>query len=256
MTLLGLLVGKALVWSIALGSGTSGGVLAPLLIMGGALGALRRAMAAARGTPGLGDGRHGGHHGRHDALAAYGHGFPARTDARPERAAGADDRFRRARLGVTVLLLRRSILTEKIARRGHHITREYSVDFFNLLRVGEVMDTNAPTISAGVAVSEFSRRLADGDVRLTRRQGTLIVDDEGLLAGIITRGDVVRALAGNASAGKTVLAAGKAEPRGDASGRVAARRDRQDVGTRHRPAARGGSARAAADRRDTLDGRM
>jgi len=40
ITLLGLMVGKALVWSIALGSGTSGGVLAPLLIMGGALGAL------------------------------------------------------------------------------------------------------------------------------------------------------------------------------------------------------------------------
>src|ERR1043166_8773741 len=47
-----------------------------------------------------------------------------------------------AALGVTVLLLRRSILTEKLARRGHHITREYSVDLFELLRVSEVMDAN------------------------------------------------------------------------------------------------------------------
>ena len=42
--------------------------------------------------------------------------------------------------GVTVLLLRRSILTEKIARRGHHMAREYSVDPFEVHRVGEVMD--------------------------------------------------------------------------------------------------------------------
>ncbi|MGH9764962.1 MAG: chloride channel protein, partial [Blastocatellia bacterium] len=38
--IIGLIIGKALVWSIALGSGTSGGVLAPLLIIGGALGIL------------------------------------------------------------------------------------------------------------------------------------------------------------------------------------------------------------------------
>jgi H+/Cl- antiporter ClcA len=38
--LIGLMLTKALIWAIALGSGTSGGVLAPLLIMGGALGAL------------------------------------------------------------------------------------------------------------------------------------------------------------------------------------------------------------------------
>ena len=46
--LIGLLIGKSLVWSIALGSGTSGGVLAPLLMMGGALGAASRALYPAR----------------------------------------------------------------------------------------------------------------------------------------------------------------------------------------------------------------
>ena len=51
--LIGLLVGKALVWSIALGSGTSGGVLAPLLIMGGALGAGLGTMVPV-GTPACG----------------------------------------------------------------------------------------------------------------------------------------------------------------------------------------------------------
>ena len=211
LTLLGLLVGKALVWSIALGSGTSGGVLAPLLIMGGALGAY-----AARWLP-AGDAGLWAMVGMAAIMGGTmrspftGMVFMLELthdlNALPAVMIGSV-----AALAVTVLLLRRSILTEKIARRGHHITREYSVDLFNLLRVAEVMDTQAPTISAGVSVEEFSRMLADGHPLLTRRQGTLIVDDEGLLAGIITRGDVVRALAGNSHGPKTVLAAGKANP--------------------------------------------
>ena len=52
-----------------------------------------------------------------------------------------------AALGVTVLVLRRSILTEKLARRGQHIAREYSVDLFEMMRVGDVMDRQAPTDS-------------------------------------------------------------------------------------------------------------
>ena len=51
-------------------------------------------------------------------------------------------------MGVTVLLMRRSILTEKLARRGHHITREYSIDPFELARVRDVMDKDVPTIPA------------------------------------------------------------------------------------------------------------
>jgi chloride channel protein, CIC family len=114
-----------------------------------------------------------------------------------------------AALGVTVLLLRRSILTEKIARRGLHITREYSVDLFSLLRVGEVMDDNPPTVAADMTVMAFSDLIARGDSQITRRQGTLLLDERGHLAGIITRGDVVRALQGKAAATTTVLEAGK-----------------------------------------------
>jgi CBS domain-containing protein len=99
-----------------------------------------------------------------------------------------------AAYGVTVLLMRRSILTEKLARRGHHITREYSIDPFEFARVSEVMDSNVPTIPANMNLLELSRRIAEGDVQLNRRQGLLIVDDRSRLAGIITRGDIVRAL--------------------------------------------------------------
>jgi len=93
-----------------------------------------------------------------------------------------------------VLIMRRSILTEKIARRGLHINREYSVDAFQVLRVGDVMDKNPPTVPAAMRLAGLSDLIAGGDLQLARRQGTLIVDAEGWLAGIITRGDVVRAL--------------------------------------------------------------
>jgi len=102
-----------------------------------------------------------------------------------------------AALGVTVLLMRRSILTEKLARRGHHITREYSIDMFELSRVRDVMDNEAPTIPGTLKLSDFSDRIARGDSELSRRQGTLVVDDQSRLVGIITRGDIVRALRQN-----------------------------------------------------------
>lgn len=113
-----------------------------------------------------------------------------------------------ASLGVTVLLMRRSILTEKLARRGHHITREYSIDPFEFARVRDVMDKDVPTVLGTMKLSEFSDRIANGDVNLNRRQGTLIVDKQNQLVGIITRGDVVRALRKKQPTGMTVAEAG------------------------------------------------
>jgi chloride channel protein, CIC family len=91
--------------------------------------------------------------------------------------------------GLTVLLLRRSILTEKVARRGYHIMREYSVDPLTMVRVGEVMDRNAATIPATMRVMELSDRIAQHDPQVTRHEGLLIVDENQQLVGIITRGD-------------------------------------------------------------------
>src|SRR4051812_42368667 len=89
-----------------------------------------------------------------------------------------------AALLVTVLWMRRSILTEKLDRRGHHIIREYSIDPFELARVAEVMDTSVATIPATMKVTELSDIIAGGDAELSRRQGTLLVDEQGGLAGI------------------------------------------------------------------------
>ncbi|MDB6125575.1 MAG: Chloride channel core [Pedosphaera sp.] len=209
--LLGLLIGKGLVWAIALGSGTSGGVLAPLLIMGGALGALLSRWipigdAGLWAMVGMGAMMGGTMRSPFTGMVFILE-LTHDLNALPAVMIGCV-----AALGVTVLLLRRSILTEKLARRGHHVTREYSIDVFKLLRVGEVMDEDAPTVSAKMPVTEYSDLIAQGNPRLTRRQGTLLVDDEGRLRGIVTRGDVVRALQSKLVASMTVLEAGKENP--------------------------------------------
>ena len=208
--IIGLLVAKALVWSIALGSGTSGGVLAPLLIMGGALGALVGSWLPV-GDVGLwaliGMAAMMGGTMRSPLTAmVFAVELTRDFDLFPALLVGSV-----AALGVTVLLMRRSILTEKLARRGHHITREYSIDPFEFARVRDVMDQDAPTVLASMKLLEFSDRIADGDARLSRRQGTLIVDRRNQLVGIITRGDIVRALRKKQSTEMTVAEAGSLE---------------------------------------------
>jgi H+/Cl- antiporter ClcA/CBS domain-containing protein len=205
-----LMLMKGLVWAIALGSGTSGGVLAPLLIMGGALGVLT-GQALPFGDPGLwamvgmasimGGTMRAPLTGMVFAVELT-HDF----NTMPALFGGCV-----AALCVTVLLMRRSILTEKLARRGQHITREYSIDLFELMRVREVMDPDAPTIPATTTVSQLSDMIANDDPAVARRQGTLIVDANNQLAGIITRGDVVRALEKDPSGSGQVLLGGNPE---------------------------------------------
>ena len=203
---IGLLIGKALVWSISLGSGTSGGVLAPLLIMGGALGAIEGRFITL-GDPGL--------WAMISMAAMMGGTMRSPLTAMIFTLELTHDLNLLPGLlvaciaahALTVLWLRRSILTEKVARRGFHVTREYSVDPLAVLRVGEVMDRNPPTVPAQMKVSELSDLIANGNPELSHRQGTLIADEADNLAGIITRGDLIRAIEKNPN-GCTVLEAG------------------------------------------------
>jgi chloride channel protein, CIC family len=205
--LLGLLITKAVMWAVALGSGTSGGVLAPLLLMGGALGALE-AHWLPGGQPGLWAGISMG--------AMMGGTMRSPLTAIVFMVELTHDVALLPGLlvacvaahAVTVLLMRRSILTEKVARRGHHVMREYGVSPLHLQRVAEVMETNAPVIPANLQVDGFFQRLADQDAVLGRRQDWPIVDDAGRLVGLITRGDLVRALEREGSENDTVLDAG------------------------------------------------
>jgi H+/Cl- antiporter ClcA/CBS domain-containing protein len=203
---IGLLIGKAVVWSISLGSGTSGGVLAPLLIIGGALGAVEGRFISL-GDPGL--------WAMISMAAMMGGTMRSPLTAMIFTLELTHDLNLLPGLlvsciaahALTVLWLRRSILTEKVARRGFHVTREYSVDPLAVLRVGEVMDRNPPTVPGQMKVSELTDLIANGHPELSHRQGTLIVDDEGRLAGIITRGDLLRAIEKTPN-GRTVLEAG------------------------------------------------
>jgi CIC family chloride channel protein len=208
---LGLLIAKAVVWAVALGSGTSGGVLAPLLIMGGALGALASSWIPA-GDPGLWAligmaAMMGGTMRAPLTAMVFAVELTRDFNLFPALLAGSV-----AALGVTVLCMRRSILTEKLARRGHHITREYSIDPFELARVRDVMDTEVPSVPASMKLAELSDQVSNPASRLSRRQGTLILDAENRLVGIITRGDIVRALRQNQSTDLTVASAGTGNP--------------------------------------------
>ena len=201
VSLAGLLVGKALVWAFALGSGTSGGVLAPLLMIGGAIGVLCGS-GAGIGDPSL---------WAMVGMAAMMGGtmrapltgmifvleLTHDLNALPALLIGSI-----TALCVTVLLMRRSILTEKLARRGQHIAREYSVDVFEQARVADVMDRNPPVIPCTMTVGHLADRIAHGDPLLSKRQGTIVLDEAQRLAGVITRGDILRRLQ-NGSAGTT-----------------------------------------------------
>jgi len=206
-----LAVTKGVVWAAALGSGTSGGVLAPLLMMGASLGSLASGLLP-HGDPGLwavvGMAAIMGGTMRSPLTATF---FAAELtqdwNLLPALLVSCV-----AAYALTVLLLRRSILTEKIARHGHHIFREYSVDPFEIHRVGEVMDRSIGAVPTAMSVRELSRLIAGSDPVLARRQGTPIVDSAGKLVGIVTRSDLMRSLEKDPGGDTAVLDAGTRNP--------------------------------------------
>ena len=183
-----LLWDKALVWVVALSSGTSGGVLAPLLILGGALGAIEAHWmpfgdsgfwALLGMTAILGGTMRAPLTAILFAVELTGnfHVLPALLCA---SAAG---------FAFTVLVMRRSILTERIARRGLHLTREYSVDPFEVMRVGEIMASPAHSLPAVMTVKEAIAFFESGQ---DRHKSYPVIHADGRLAGLISRGDVLR----------------------------------------------------------------
>jgi len=193
LTALGLLLTKAVIWSVALGSGTSGGVLAPLLMMGGALGAVA-STSLHSADPGL--------------WATLSMGAMMGGTMRSPLTAIAfmleltDDinvlpalliACVAAHL-VTVLLMKRSILTEKVARRGHHVIREYQAPPLHQVRVADVMDAKVATVPASLPLEGLFSRLVQEDPVIASQHAWPVVDEAGRLLAVITRGDMVRAM--------------------------------------------------------------
>ena len=160
VALVGLMVTKAVIWAVALGSGTSGGVLAPLLIMGGALGALE-AHWIPSGDPGLWaalsmGAMMGGTMRSPFTAVAFMVELTHDVNVLPGLlvACVAAD-------AVTVLLMKRSILTEKVARRGYHVTREYIANPLHLLRVQDVMEPPVLQVGARPPAVSYPDELLD-----------------------------------------------------------------------------------------------
>jgi CBS domain-containing protein len=195
--ILGVLLVKWFIWAVSLGSGTSGGVLAPLLMMGGALGGLEAMVLPYEGAGfwpliSMGAILAGTMRAPFTSIVFA---FELTHDANvflPLLVAGV------VAHGFTVLTLRRSILTEKVARRGYHLSREYAVDPLEILFVREVMRTKVAVLAAGSTLGEIWPSL-----RLDHRQEQRllpVVNPEGQLVGVVTRGDISQQMEHNGDA--------------------------------------------------------
>ncbi|HEX3916949.1 MAG TPA: chloride channel protein [Caulobacteraceae bacterium] len=182
-----LLAVKASIWILALASGTSGGVLAPLLILGGALGAIEGHWLP--GGPGYWAligmaGMMGGTMRAPLTGALFAAELTGDFAALPGLLAASA-----AAYCVTVLLMKRSILTEKIARRGLHLTREYSIDPFQMMQVRDVMVGEVETLPAAMPVDQAVAFFAASE---PRHKSYPVIDAQGRAIGMAPRAEVIR----------------------------------------------------------------
>ena len=189
---LGILLVKSVIWAVSLGSGTSGGVLAPLLMMGGALGGLEAQVLPNEGVgfwPLISMGAILGGTMRSPFTGIV---FILELTHDVNVLLPLLIAVVCAHL-FTVLTLRRSILTEKVARRGYHLSREYATDPLEILFTREVMRTNIIALRSDMPLHDLSERL-----RVTNEErGQLlypVVDDSYHLIGVVTRSHLLELL--------------------------------------------------------------
>jgi H+/Cl- antiporter ClcA len=198
--LLVVMVAKAAALVVSLGSGTSGGLLAPMFMSSAAMGGIFAMVVnaiypAAHLSPGA------------FALVAMGAVFGAASRATFTFIIFAFEITRDYNSVLPLMLVSviadaiamllmpgASIMTEKLARRGLRIHQEYEADVLQQMRVAETMDVEIPTLPAAMPLSELADRIARREPEVSRHQGMFVLHANGELAGVITRGDVLRAL--------------------------------------------------------------
>src|SRR3546814_650600 len=186
---------KFIAWAVALGSGTSGGTLAPLFIIGGSFGAL------------LGTGL--GHilpefgiDPRIAALVGMAAIFAGSSRALLTAIVFAFETTRQpaallpllgggtAAYMVSALMMRNTIMTEKIVRRGVRVPLEYSVDFLQRMLVGQVYNRDVVTLKAEDTLERVQQWIQQGGPD-TRHHGYPIVDTKGAVIGVLTVRDLL-----------------------------------------------------------------
>jgi chloride channel protein, CIC family len=212
--LLVVMLAKAAALAISLGSGTSGGLLAPCFMWSAAMGGIF-AMICNHFVPGaaLSPGAF--------ALVAMGAVFASASRATFTFIIFAFEITRDYNSvlplmlvsviadGIAMLLMpTSSIMTEKLARRGLRVHQDYETDVLSHALVADTMEQEIPSIVAGTSVGALAQRIAQHDPAVARHEALLILEAAGRLAGIITRGDMLRALDKDSSGAMTVEEAG------------------------------------------------
>ena len=182
-----LLATKAIMWVVALGSGTSGGVLAPLLMLGAGLGValapwlpggsaslwalvcMAGVLASVLGAP--------------LTAIVFAFGLTHATEALLPLLLTTIVAY-----GFTTLVLRRSIMTEKIARRGLHIYREYGVDPLERQHVADLMTRDVVWVDGTQSIASVVERYFNAQQKHLRYPVTLNGQLIGMLEMPILRG--------------------------------------------------------------------
>ena len=211
--LLLLMIFKSLALVVSLGSGTSGGLLAPMFMSSAALGGAF-AIGINHFIPGahLSPGAYG--------LVAMGAVFGAAARATFALIVFAFEITRNYDSVLPLMLtcviadmiairfLPSSIMTEKLTRRGLTVPTDFEVGVLQVVKVSEVMRTDVPTIPPEMTVGELAERMGRGEPGFNMTQGLPICDADGKLVGIVTQGDLLRALKLDPSGKIKVLDAG------------------------------------------------
>src|SRR5580700_442053 len=204
---------KALALMISLGSGTSGGLLAPMFMSSAALGGsfaivVNLIFPGAHLSPGA------------YALVAMAAVFGAASRATFAFIVFAFEITRDYNAILPLMLacviadmialryLPNSIMTEKLARRGLQVPDQFEVSAMRVSRVGEVMRKDVTPIAAEMTVAQVAEKMGRGDPGFNLTQGLPIVGRDGKLAGILTQGNLLRALQKDSKGAMSVLDAG------------------------------------------------
>jgi H+/Cl- antiporter ClcA/CBS domain-containing protein len=190
-----LCVMKFISWCISLGSGTSGGTLAPLFTIGGGLGASLGALGLAV-FPGLGIDI------RVAALVGMAAMFTGASRALLASVVFAFETTRQpmgllpllggcsAAFLISCLFMRNTIMTEKIARRGVRVPGEYAADFLDQIQAGAAAAKPVVSLRADQTLADV-RAFVQSGVQGSSHQGFPVLDGEGLLVGVVTRRDIL-----------------------------------------------------------------